>query len=504
MRLRLILENIPGIKKTDGSESIEITGLACDSRSVKDGNLFIAVKGSIFDGADFIEDAIDRGAKAVITEDRTLRVSRRGITFIYVEDARLAMAFACKSFYKDLSNKMKIVGVTGTNGKTTTTYLIESILAGNGDRAGVIGTVNYRFGDRSIPASNTTPGILELYSLLNCMYKDGIKNCVMEVSSHSLEQGRVDTIGFDVAVFTNLTSEHLDFHKDMENYLRAKMKLFTKLKKGGAAVINRDDPFAEKIINFIRGLDNINIITYGIDSYADIFASNIKSSFKGVNFRLSIQDEIVDREIAALLIGRYNVYNILASIGACMAMGMEIEDIISAIPAINALPPGRLDRIDEGQDFYVFVDYAHTENSLENVLKALRQLATARLIVVFGCGGDRDKTKRPKMGKVSSELCDKVFITSDNPRSEDPLDIIDDIIKGISVEKNNYVVEPDRFKAIELAIKEARKDDIVLIAGKGHEAYQIFKDITIPFDDRVVARKILDEQIKSWSKRSRA
>jgi UDP-N-acetylmuramoyl-L-alanyl-D-glutamate--2,6-diaminopimelate ligase len=493
MKLEIMLENLNRVRKVEGSDSVEIEGLACDSKAVKKGYLFIAVKGARFDGADFIDEAIERGARGVILERGENRpyIFRKGITFIYVEDARLSLAEVCRAYYGDISSKMRLIGVTGTNGKTTTTYLVESLLNRRNEKTGVIGTVNYRFDDRLMPALNTTPGVLDLYALLDNMYRKGVRNCILEVSSHSLEQGRVDTLNFDVAVFTNLTSEHLDFHKNLENYLASKMKLFTKIKKGGYAIINVDDSCSHKIIEKVKAERNVNIITYGIDRSADVQAKDISLSLHGLKFRLCHSNSCI--EIKSALIGQYNVYNILASAGCSIAMGMGLEEIAPAIEKVSFLP-GRLEKVDCGQDFLVFVDYAHTENGLENVLKALRMLGPRRLLVVFGCGGDRDRSKRPKMGKISSELCDRVFITSDNPRSEDPMDIINEIINGIRLEKNNYAVEMDRFKAIELVLREAKRGDIVLVAGKGHETYQVFKDTTVPFDDREVVRKILTRE----------
>jgi UDP-N-acetylmuramoyl-L-alanyl-D-glutamate--2,6-diaminopimelate ligase len=496
MRLKKIIENLDGIKKIEGRTSLEIEDISCDSKVVKDGHLFVAIKGSCFDGADFIDEAIDRGASAVILEYKDKKDFRfnRGVAIIYVDNTRLALSQIAKAFYGDISNKMRLIGVTGTNGKTTVTYLLESLFKTKGEKTGVIGTINYRFDNRLIPAFNTTPGILGLYSFLVSMYNKLIYNCVLEVSSHSLEQGRVDTLNFDIAVFTNLTNEHMDFHKDMENYLASKMKLFAKIKQGGYAVINRDDPYAERIIEKVRLEKKANIITYGIENLANVYATDINFSREGLRFKLCTKKG-ADFSIKSRLIGRHNVYNILASAACGITMGMKSGQIIDAVENLTP-PPGRLERIDSGQDFLVFVDYAHTENGLENVLKTLRELKPKRLLTVFGCGGDRDRLKRSKMGRVSSELSDKTFITSDNPRSEDPLDIINEITKGINVERNNYVIEIDRFKAIETALKEAKKGDIVLIAGKGHETCQIFKDVKFPFDDREVVRKVLNSRNK--------
>ena len=397
-----------------------------------------------------------------------------------------------KNFYGDISSSMYLIGVTGTNGKTTVTYLLESLFKIKSESVGVIGTINYRFGNRLIPSLNTTPGILDLYSFLDSMNREDISNCVLEVSSHSLEQGRVDSLNFDIAVFTNLTNEHLDYHKNMDNYLLSKMKLFEKIKTSGFAIINKDDPYSENIIENIKSEKDITLLTYGIKEDLDVFANDIKFSFEGLKFKLCFKDG-QNIEINSSLMGLYNVYNILAASCCGMAMGMKIDQIKSGIENIKSLP-GRLEKIDCGQDFLVFVDYAHTENGLENVLKALKDLKPKRILTVFGCGGDRDKSKRPNMGKIASELSSKVFITSDNPRNEEPVDIINDIKRGIGSKKNNYVIEIDRTKAIRKALGEAKKGDIVVISGKGHETYQVFKNVTVPFDDRETARKILKEK----------
>ncbi|MCX5688064.1 MAG: UDP-N-acetylmuramoyl-L-alanyl-D-glutamate--2,6-diaminopimelate ligase [Candidatus Omnitrophica bacterium] len=497
MKLKKIIDNLSGAIKVEGKVNIEINGIACDSKAVKPGYLFIALKGARVNGADFIDEAIDRGANAILLDgDSGAGVFKRGNTFIYVKDARLGLAQVSQVYFGGISSKMHLVGVTGTNGKTTITYLMESMLKSKNEGVGVIGTVNYRFGSRSIPAVNTTPGILDLYSLLASMQKEKINYCVMEISSHSLEQGRVETLQFDAAIFTNLTREHLDFHKNMDDYLNAKLKLFAKIKKGGFAIINIDDPVSGKIIEKVKSEGKANIVTYGIDREADIGAKDIQFFCNGLKFKLGVSERVLADfapiEIKSNLIGRHNIYNILASIGGGVAIGMNFEDIKKGIESLKGLP-GRLESVDCGQNFSVYVDYAHTEDGLTNVIKSLRELKPARLVSVFGCGGDRDRTKRPEMGKISTELSDTVFITSDNPRTEEPMNIINEIIKGIGVKKDNYIIELDRFNAIKKAVLEAREGDIVLIAGKGHETYQIFKDTTIPFDDREVVKRILKE-----------
>jgi len=494
LKLTKIIDNLSGVIRVEGKASLEIIGIACDSKAVKPGFIFIALKGSKVNGADFIDEAIDRGAIAVLLDNEAVGIFKRGSTFIYVKDARLCLAQASQAYFGDVSAKMRLAGVTGTNGKTTITYLIESMLKSANEAVGVIGTVNYRFGQRSIPSVNTTPGALELYSLLSAMRKEKINYCVMEISSHSLGQGRVDTLQFNAAIFTNLTREHLDYHKDMDDYLAAKLKLFGKIKKGGFAVINIDDQASGRIMEKVNAEARANIITYGIDRKADIMAKDIQLSCSGIKFNLGAAERILassaPMEIESNFIGRHNIYNILASIGAGLAIGLDIRDIKAGIGSLKGLP-GRLESVGCGQNFSVYVDYAHTEDGLNNVLRSLRELNPRRLISVFGCGGDRDRSKRPSMGRASTELSDSVFITSDNPRTEEPIAIINEIVAGIGPGKNNYTIEPDRFNAIKKAVMGAREGDIVLIAGKGHETYQIFKDTTIPFDDREVVKRIL-------------
>ncbi|MBU4343144.1 MAG: UDP-N-acetylmuramoyl-L-alanyl-D-glutamate--2,6-diaminopimelate ligase [Candidatus Omnitrophica bacterium] len=494
MKLKKIIENIQGVRKVEGKLTLDVKGLACDSKKVKESYLFVAIKGSRFNGADFIDEAIERGASSIILDWNQGKgpILRKGPAYIYVDDARAALSQGSRLFYKDLSANMYIIGITGTNGKTTATYLIESLFKKKGEETGVIGTINYRFGKRLIPSLNTTPGVLDLYTYLSNMHKEGVKNCIIEASSHSLDQGRIDTLQFDAAIFTNLTKEHLDYHRDMDSYLASKMKLFTKIKNGGYAIINRDDPYSGRIIDRVRSDKKANIITYGIENSRDVYASDIKSSQGGLRFTICTQKGPAKAEIESRLIGRHNVYNILASAACGIAMGMTLEEISSGLGEVAVLP-GRLEKIDCGQDFQVFVDYAHTEDGMENVLKALRELNPERILCVFGCGGDRDKSKRGPMGRITAEISDKLFITSDNPRSEDPAEIIREIARGIDRKDADYVIELDRYSAIDKALKEARKGDIVLVAGKGHETYQIFKDTTLPFDDREVVKKILSE-----------
>jgi len=461
-------------------EDFEVKGVTSDSRQVKDDFIFVAVNGNKMNGNLFIGEAIKNGARAVISDTRVKDNDYKN--FIHVNDSRLALARLAAELFSYPSRKMKVVGVTGTNGKTTVTYLIEHILRQAGYKTGVIGTINYRFDNKVILAKNTTPGPEFIQSLLAQMYNEDIRYVAMEVSSHALDQGRVNGVDFSTAVFTNLTQDHLDYHKDMEEYFRAKSSLFRNLNSGAMSIINKDDPYAQRLIN----LTGSRVVTYSLKQPADISASKIKLGMHGTSFYVSFPE--AKMEINTKLIGRHNVYNILAAFEFAMQEGFDPEAVKRSVESFSHVP-GRLEEIDLGQPFKVFVDYAHTEDALRNVIMSLKEIEHNRIIVVFGCGGDRDSTKRPKMGYVASELADQVIITADNPRSEDANGIIADILKGIK--KNNYKIIADRALAIEEALKMAEENDIVLLAGKGHENYQVFKDRTIDFDDREEAKRCL-------------
>lgn len=469
----------------------EVQGISCNSKEVQEDFIFVAIKGTNLDGHRFIQEAIDKGARAIIIQYPVSRIqdsgSRiqdpEGVSFIIVKDSRKALAKLAAQFYGNPSSKMKVVGITGTNGKTTVSYLIEAILKEAGFLPSVIGTVNYRFKDKIIPSKNTTPGPIELQSMLGEMLKEGIDYAIMEVSSHALDQDRTEGINFHSAIFTNLAGDHLDYHKTLRNYFSAKARLFKNMNSNSFAVINNDDIYGRRLQN----LTSAQIITYGIKNESSIVAKNIKFDIwhteflldginRGTNFRTS-------------LIGRHNVYNILAAVCWAQKEGIDLGLIKSAIEKFH-LVPGRLERTDTKRDFQVFVDYAHTEDALKNVIETLRELSGNRVIVVFGCGGQRDKVKRPKMGYTVSELADFAIITNDNPRQEDPDRIIEDIKRGIR--KDNFCVIPERKEAIRKSLSLAKPGDIVLVAGKGHENYQLLKDRILHFDDREVIKKCLE------------
>lgn len=472
-------------------KKFNILAISSDSRTVGHNSLFMALPGAKYDGSKFIDMAINRGARVIIKSGHSPEgvlvqsPSKQNVCILEVPDPRQFLKDIVRRFYADPSRTVRTIGVTGTNGKTTVTYLIEAILKKSGSPCGVLGTINYRIGSKVFPSPNTTPGVIENQDFLFKLKKKRIKYCVMEVSSHALDQGRVDLIGFRSAVFTNLTSDHLDYHKTTENYFQAKAKLFCSLAPQSYAVVNNDDPFGRRLVSMTKA----KVLTYGINNPADIMACDIQLKVHGSEFVLKAGARSV--RIKSHLIGQHNVYNILASVGAALSSNISLAHIVKGISSF-AVVPGRLERIDEGQPFSVFVDYAHTEDGLKNVLGSLKKIAQAKIIVVFGCGGDRDRTKRPKMGAVASQLADHVILTNDNPRSEDPDAIAQEVIGGIT--GKNYEVLLDREQAIAQALRLAHKGDIVLIAGKGHEDYQIFKDRTVHFDDREVVRTLLSSE----------
>jgi UDP-N-acetylmuramoyl-L-alanyl-D-glutamate--2,6-diaminopimelate ligase len=461
-----------------------IAGLEYDSRRVAPGFLFFAFPGSRADGRDFARQAVERGAIAVVSE----LPAPAGFTggWIEVEHGRQALALAARNFYGSPDERVNLTGITGTNGKTTTSYLVDSILHAAGKTTALIGTIEYRLAGRVLPAVNTTPESLDLISLLAELETLGGTHATMEVSSHALALGRVYGLHFHTAVFTNLTRDHLDFHTTMADYFAAKRQLFmgAGAKAPVAAVLNRDDEYAARI----APPADTQLFWYGLGKDATVRARRISSSLQGLRFEVAHGSQAFNIESA--LVGRINVYNILAASAAALSYGLDPQTIARGVADCRAVP-GRFERVDEGQPFLVVVDYAHTDDALRNAISVARSLEPKRVITLFGCGGDRDRSKRPIMGQVAAELSDFVVLTSDNPRSEDPIDIMNDALVGIRRKDTPHLVEPDRTAAIKRAIEEARDGDIVLLAGKGHETYQVLKDRTIPFDDREVARQVL-------------
>lgn len=481
MKLNRLLKNVESVV-IKGDVNCDIDDIFYDSKQLKQGGLFFAVNGTKFRGMDFIDEAIERGAVCVVSEEDF--ISFKNVTKVIVNDIRKVCAIAANNFYDYPSQRMKVVGITGTNGKTTVLYLINYILKQTGRKCGTIGTISYNLGQRRIPAVNTTPSAIMLQRLLNEMVEGKVPYCIMEVSSHSLHQKRVDGVKYRYAIFTNLSDEHLDYHKTKEEYFNAKSRLFSMCGAEDTAIINIDDYYGKRIASLREG----KMLTYGIDEEANIKASDISSTIDGSKFTVSVPGGQLN--IETCLIGRHNVYNILAAISFAIADGIGIKYIEDAVMYFKGTP-GRLQKIDCGQKFYVFVDYAHTEDALKNVLTTLRNIAGKKIIVVFGCGGDRDRAKRPKMAETAALLADFVIVTSDNPRSEKPSNIIDDILKGMPKGFKNYKSFVDRKEAIETSLSMADDGDIVLIAGKGHETYQILGDDILDFDDRKVCQGIL-------------
>jgi len=481
VRLNTLISGIDYRLKS-GSPDIEIRGLSCDSRSVKKGYLFIAVSGNNHDGHNFIKQAVKKGASSVILE-RDVEIEQ-DVTKIIVSNTRSLVSKLASRFYMYPSSRIKVVGITGTNGKTTSSYLIEAILSKKGIISGLIGTINYHFQDKIISAKNTTPGAIDLQFFLNKMASDGIDCLVLEVSSHALDQHRVDHIDFDIGLFTNLTREHLDYHQTMERYFEAKASFFDLLSVNASAVINLDDPRGKELVSRTKA----NVLSYAIDNQADIRAEIKQMSLGGTTFKLETPRGKIDIETG--LIGTFNVYNLLGAIGVALAMGIDLRTIKSAIAEFKVVP-GRLEAIETSRPIKVFVDYAHTDNALESLLSTLHKFAPARIITVFGCGGERDKSKRPLMGRLAQTFSDYTIVTSDNSRRENPAEIIDQIESGMNTAEANYELEIDRYQAIKKAIARAQDNDIVVIAGKGHETYQAVNGEKIPFDDRQVTREIL-------------
>lgn len=485
MRIESLIQVIQPLS-VRGEVEADVKGLAYDSRYVKPGCLFVALKGRHQDGARFIQEAVERGAVAVVSE--TPGWARKDVAHVQVEDARRALAEIACAFYEHPSSRLETFGVTGTNGKTTTTYMIRDMLKAAGRSPGLIGTVSYEIGARSIPANRTTPEAPDLQNMLDQMTRAGCRSAVMEVSSHALDQRRVWGIDFDVGVFTNLTQDHLDYHETMEQYFTAKMRLFRglgQMQKAAVAVINLDDPWGQQLANVCSWAE---CLTYGVHPGASVRAEDLSVGAEGSAFRLVTPWG--EAPVRLTTLGRFNVSNALAAAAACGARGVPLETIVRALATFVAAP-GRLETIPNDRGIQVFVDYAHTDDALFNVLTTLREITAGRLILLFGCGGDRDATKRPKMGAVAARLADCTILTNDNPRTEDPKKIIEDIRQGFQGHEAAAEAVEDREEAIARALSIAQPGDTVLIAGKGHENYQEFQHTVVPFDDREVARRLL-------------
>ena len=489
-RLEELADLVPGARIA-GDKCTEITSIERDSRRAAEGALFVCINGVHVDAHSFIPNAARAGARAVLTERDKVAVPP-GISVLHVPDLQEALDLIVPYFYDYPARAMRVIGITGTNGKTTTSYLVRAMLRHAGRRVGLIGTIQIMMEDDVFSTANTTPDVIVMQQLLAEMRTRGMDAVVMEVSSHALDQGRVAGIEFDTAVFTNLTQDHLDYHKTMENYARAKARLFDLVseqgvKEGKTAILNADDAAAKTM----RAHTHCPLITYGVDMPADLTARKIRLGQDGMELTIAY----AGAELPAVqtgITGLFNVYNVLAAAGAALAEQVTASDITAALAAFSGVP-GRFELVRAGQDFSVIVDYAHTPDGMENVLRTARAVTTGRIITVFGCGGDRDRTKRPIMGRIAAELGDVIVLTSDNPRTEDPAAILDEVETGVlpAIGGKPYEKLVDRRTAIFHAVQTARAGDTVVILGKGHETYQILKDGTIHFDDRETAAEAI-------------
>jgi UDP-N-acetylmuramoyl-L-alanyl-D-glutamate--2,6-diaminopimelate ligase len=493
MILNQILKNLY-IYQLIGRHDTYINKIEFDSRRVGQDDVFVAIKGLKSDGHLFINDAIKAGASCIVLDDKSFikdqTYSEQEITKIIVSDSSQALAQLANAYYKFPGTSMKLIGITGTNGKTTTSYLVKSILEETGEKVGLIGTINYLIGPKVLPALKTTPESLEIFKILNEMRNESVNSVVMEVSSHSLALNRVFNLRYDIAAFTNLTQDHLDFHNNLDSYFRAKKILFDEnLKETGTAVYNSDDPYGETIASDFKGLK----IPYGLNN-TNVTGKILKMDLDGLNLQTIYNNKTF--EINSNLTGKFNAYNILAASAIGIALNVDPADIKGGIEKV-ANVEGRFQKIKSNKGLNIIVDYSHTPDSLYNALTAIKMITSkqknSRIITVFGCGGNRDKTKRPEMGKIAVEYSDHIFITSDNPRDEEPLTIINDILKGIK-NKSKVTIESDRRIAIESALSLAGENDTILIAGKGHERYQEIKGRRNHFDDREIVQSYLDRK----------
>ncbi|MDL2280431.1 UDP-N-acetylmuramoyl-L-alanyl-D-glutamate--2,6-diaminopimelate ligase [Selenomonadales bacterium OttesenSCG-928-I06] len=488
-----------------GDTNIEICSITQDSRNVSNNTLFVCIKGYTVDGHNYISQAIKNGAKAILIEENIDDSLFIGVSFIKVFSTKKALEIIAPHFYDYPAKKLRMIGITGTNGKTTTSYLIRNILMAKGHKVGLMGTIENLIDNEKFETKNTTPEVIELQETLAKMVDKNIEYAVTEVSSHALKLNRIAGSEYDVAIFTNISRDHLDFHLTFDDYLESKALLFSSLtnennvKKNKTAIINIDDPSIDTILKATKS----KIITFSAKSDADIKAENIQINSLGTSFSLTTPLNKEPITLNLKITGLFNVYNVLAAIGATIAEGIDLDTIIKSLESFNSVD-GRFELVNEGQNFAVIVDYAHTPDGMENVLKTALEFAEGRIIVVFGCGGDRDKTKRPLMGKMAVKYGDIILATSDNPRTEDPTAILQDIEVGIKEELNSgqdkmsktYEIIPDRKSAIEKAVSIAQEKDIIMILGKGHETYQILKNETIHFDDREIARLYIQNKLK--------
>ncbi|WBX79652.1 UDP-N-acetylmuramoyl-L-alanyl-D-glutamate--2,6-diaminopimelate ligase [Virgibacillus salarius] len=484
MKLIDLLGCIPFYETNDDIAHIEVSGIEMDSRKVESGNLFVCIKGFTVDGHDYVEQAVQNGASAVIVDQEV----HSSVPIIKVANTSRVLSMLGVKYYNNPTVKLPLIGITGTNGKTTVTYLLETIFNEYKKKTGVIGTIHMKIGNETYPVANTTPDALLLQKSFKKMLDQDVDQAIMEVSSHALVQGRVYGCDYDIAVFTNLSQDHLDYHKDIDDYLRAKSLLFAQLGNSYSgedkyAVINEDDASS----TLLKESTAQHVITYGIENSAQVMASNIKLGAAGTTFQLTTP--VGELTIQSKLIGMFNVYNMLAASAAAIVSDIPIAHIKTALEKMEGVN-GRFEPVNEGQSFAVIVDYAHTPDSLDNVLQTVKEFAENRVFVVVGCGGDRDRTKRPLMAEIALKYADHAIFTSDNPRTEDPQEILDDMTNGLHANED-YQVIVDRRLAIQYAVEHAKAGDVILIAGKGHETYQQIGNVKYDFDDREIARQAI-------------
>ncbi len=492
MTLRDLLQGVTA----EPVAALPIAGITCHSKQVRPGDLFVALEGTTADGHAFVEEAIARGAAAIVAQrppatyrngsnpmPRPDAQPTRACPIVVVRDTRDALVMIARRFYGHPSRKLRLIGVTGTNGKTTTTYLLKTILEASGFRAGLLGTIVYQIGGRAVPSTNTTPGPLELQRYFAQMVGQGLEWCAMEVSSHALAQDRVAGLEFEAAIFTNLGSDHLDYHKTKDAYATAKRRLFDHLRADGHAVINTDDEYGRVLAETMPAR---SVVTYGIEHAARASVKHVACSWQETSFTLDTPWGVVP--LTTSLLGRHNVWNVAAAATTLLALGLSSTAIREGLAMLGQVP-GRLEPVPNDAGLHVLIDYAHTADAMRLALLSLRELTRGRLIVVFSCGGNRDQSKRPVMGKMASLLADHVILTSDNPRNEDPGDIVRQIKAGFPSGFDQFNVVLDREQAITTALSRAQRDDTVLIAGKGHEAYQTFEHVAVPFVDREVVER---------------
>ena len=489
MELKKILIGIEGLK-AKGNLDLEIQGIESNSKNVKEGYMFVAIKGFATDGHMYINDAIKAGASVIVVEEgcdlKSIKLTKE-VTIIMAKDTRIALAICSCNFYGNPSKKLKLIGVTGTKGKTTTTFMIKEMLEKSGYKAGLIGTIaTYINGKMISESSRTTPESLELQKILAEMVNQGVEYAVMEVSSQSLKLHRVEGCQFDIVLFTNFSEDHISEkeHPDMKDYFESKLKLFKMCDKG---IVNVDDLQVSKIPKMFP--EN-KIMTYGIDNYCEVLAKDITITNSYVDFRVKISDR--NERVKVSIPGRFSVYNSLAAICVAKQIGIPSDKVIEALAEIKV--PGRSEMVDNKKELPIMIDYAHSPESLQNILSAAKSYTRGKVISVFGCGGDRDKGKRPAMGEISGRIADFTIITTDNPRTEDPEVIVKEIEEGIKKTKGNYKVVVDRREAVEEAIKMATKLDIIILAGKGHEPYQEINGVKYPFDERIIVKEIIDNK----------